>query len=77
VTVDGAKWNLEMPALAMLTDDDIASTLTYVRRAWDNTGTPVAAEQVAALRAAVKDRAQPWTAADLGERRKKQVESSN
>lgn len=77
VTVDGTKWNLEMPALAMLTDDDLASTLTYVRRAWDNTGTPITAEQVTALRAALKDRAQPWTAADLGESRKKQAESSH
>ncbi len=77
VTVDGTEWNLEMPALAMLTDDDIASTLTYVRRAWDNTGTPITAEQVTALRIALKNRVQPWTAADLGESRKKQAESSN
>jgi mono/diheme cytochrome c family protein len=77
VTVDGTKWNLEMPALAMLTDEDIAAALTYVRREWENTGTPVSVEQVAALRNAVKDRAQPWTSADLGEKGKAPVETSN
>ena len=69
VTVDGFKWNLEMPALGILSDDDLAAALTYIRRAWDNTGTPVSPAEVASVRTQIKNRSAPWTADALGERK--------
>src|SRR5207244_1969728 len=36
VTVGGRAFNLEMPGLGKLKDDEIAAVLTYVRREWDH-----------------------------------------
>ena len=48
-----------MPALRnALSDSDIAGVLTYIRASWGNTGTPVAAAQVKAIR----DRTNPASA---------------
>jgi mono/diheme cytochrome c family protein/glucose/arabinose dehydrogenase len=55
-----------MPPLGgALKDDDIAAVLTYVRREWGNTGSPVAVDDVAEIRGLTKTRGKPWTDAEL------------
>jgi len=68
VTVSGVDWNLQMPGLGgsgIMTDKRMAATLTYIRRAWDNYGTPIEPEQVAAVRQATAGRPGPWTVEEL------------
>jgi mono/diheme cytochrome c family protein len=55
-----------MPPLgAALTDEQIAAVLTYVRREWGNSGSPVAPEEVREIRGLTKSRSRPWTDAEL------------
>lgn len=55
-----------MPPLGgALNDEQIASVLTYVRREWGNTGSPVSAEDVREIRGLTKTRTRPWTDAEL------------
>ena len=55
-----------MPPLGgALSDDQIASVLTYVRREWGNTGAPVSVEDVQEVRGLTKTRTRPWTDAEL------------
>ena len=55
-----------MPPLgATMTDDQIASVLTYVRREWGQTGAPVDAAVVAGVRARNAGRTRPWTNSEL------------
>lgn len=65
IAVRGRSWELEMPGLATLDDDQIAAIATYVRREWDNTGSPVSPTQVKAIRAATAGRQEAWTEAEL------------
>jgi mono/diheme cytochrome c family protein/glucose/arabinose dehydrogenase len=55
-----------MPPLGgVLSDDQIAAVLTYVRREWGNTGTPVDAATVADVRKSAAGRSRPWTDQEL------------
>ena len=55
-----------MPPLGgALNDEQIASVLTYIRRSWGNTGSPVAPDDVTEIRGLTKTRARPWTDAEL------------
>ena len=55
-----------MPALGgALTDEQIASVLTYVRREWGNTGSPVSADDVTEIRGLTSTRTKPWTDDEL------------
>jgi mono/diheme cytochrome c family protein/glucose/arabinose dehydrogenase len=55
-----------MPPLgATLNDEQMAAVLTYIRREWGNTGSPVAAEDVAEIRGLTRHRTRPWTDAEL------------
>ena len=55
-----------MPPLGgALNDDQIAAVLTYVRREWGNTGSPVPSDDVTEIRGLTKTRAKPWTDAEL------------
>lgn len=65
IKVGSRTWNLAMPPLAHLSDEDIAGVLTYLRREWEHTASPVDAAMVKAIRDKYKDRTLPWTAADL------------
>ena len=57
-----------MPALGrFMTDDHIAAVLTYVRRAWDNSASPVDAATVKEIRTRTTGRARPWTVEELRE----------
>ena len=53
------------PVGQIFTDEQIASVLTYVRREWGQSGSPVDAAAVNAVRAATKGRSRPWTEAEL------------
>lgn len=66
IRVKGANFNGDMPAWAgVLTDEEIAAILTYERTSWGNTGTPVTAQQVAAIRKLTEKQDTPWTLAKL------------
>jgi hypothetical protein len=47
------------------TDEQLASVLTYIRRAWGQDGSPVDAKAVQDVRAATQGRERPWTEAEL------------
>lgn len=60
--------NLTMPPWkAALNDEAIAGVLTFVRRSWGHEADPVTTAAVAAVRAAVATREEPWSDADLNE----------
>jgi putative heme-binding domain-containing protein len=68
VKVAGQEWNMQMPGLgesALMTDARMAGTLTYVRRAWNNYGSPIDPGQVADVRLSAAGRSSPWTAEEL------------
>ncbi len=65
IEVEGVKWQLEMPALPTLSDEDLAGVLTYIRREWDHRGSPVQPAEVAKVRATFANRSNAWTAAEL------------
>ncbi len=65
IVVSGRTWKLEMPPLPVFSDDDIASILTYIRREWEHTASPVSEKDIAKIRETYKARTKPWTAAEL------------
>lgn len=68
VTVKGVEYNGVMPAYGTgqeMSDDEVASVLTYVRQSWGNSASAVTAAQVAAERAASRSAAGPVTAQEL------------
>jgi nitrite reductase (NO-forming) len=54
VTVNGKEYNSVMPPMSQLTNDEVASILTYVTNEWGNTGPAVTPGQVAKVRALTK-----------------------
>ncbi len=55
-----------MPPLgAALSDDQIAAALTYIRREWGHTASPVTPSMVKDVRASSAGRTRPWTADEL------------
>jgi mono/diheme cytochrome c family protein len=50
---------------SVLSDEQIAAVLTYVRREWGQPGTPVEASAVKEVRALTAGRARPWTNEEL------------
>lgn len=55
-----------MPALGpLMTDAQIAAALTYVRREWGQTASPIDAAAVSEIRKSTTGRARPWTAEEL------------
>lgn len=63
--VGSRTWNLAMPPLMQLKDEEVAGVLTYIRREWDHNASPVDTKFITELRAKYKDRFIPWTADDL------------
>lgn len=55
---------LPMPPMG-LNDQQVADVLSYVRAHFDNKSPAITPEQVKTVRAAIQDRATPWTAEDL------------
>lgn len=68
IKVAGQTWDLEMPALgAALTDDQIAGVLTFIRRSWEHTASPVTPALVAKIRQGDAHRAKSWTEEEIRE----------
>ncbi len=65
VKVSGRTYNLAMPPLPQLTDEDIAGVLTYLRREWEHNGSPVETKAVTAIREQNKGRMMMWTEEEL------------
>lgn len=62
---EGLKFDGSMPPTTHRRDSEIAAILTYIRRAWGNTGDPVAPLDVSAVRVKHEGRTRPWTAEEL------------
>lgn len=62
---DGAAYALPMPSWRMLADRDLAALLSYVRHAFGDGSSPVAAEDVASVRRATAGRSRAWTFDEL------------
>jgi mono/diheme cytochrome c family protein len=67
ILLQGKEGNIGlMPALgAAMGDEDVAAVLTYIRRSWGNTGTPVDGDTVKTIRAETAGRTRPWTGEEL------------
>jgi mono/diheme cytochrome c family protein len=63
--VDGRTYNLDMPPFGVLTDDQVSSLVTYVRREWGNTASPVTPEFVHGVRTEIVTHGEPWTQDEL------------
>jgi len=63
--VKGKTYEMEMPSLGVLDDEQIASVLTYIRREWEHGATPVDAAVVKKIREATASRNEAWTEAEL------------
>ncbi|MCB1276554.1 c-type cytochrome [Prosthecobacter sp.] len=63
--VSGRSFNLAMPPLPQLTDEDVAGVLTYIRREWEHTASAVEVKDVTAIREASKDHPAMWTETEL------------
>ncbi|HYE32880.1 MAG TPA: copper-containing nitrite reductase [Methylomirabilota bacterium] len=50
ILVNNKKYNSSMPDMSMLTDDEIANVLTYVRNEWGNKGDAVTVDEVRRVR---------------------------
>ncbi len=66
ITVKGTSFNSAMTPFAdQLSDAEIAAVISYERSSWGNSAPAITAEQVAAVRAATKAQATPWSPKDL------------
>ena len=63
--LDGKTYPGPMLPLESYDDEWIASALTYVRTQWGNQAPPVSADEVAAVRASIKDRKTMWQAEEI------------
>jgi mono/diheme cytochrome c family protein len=62
----GKEMNAAMLAIgADMTDQQVADVLTYIRNSWGNKAPLVTPEQVAKIRAEIKDRTDPYTQEEL------------
>ena len=64
VKVGGRTWDLSMPPMAQLNDEDLAAVVTYVRREWEHTASPVDAKFIKGLRDQYATHAS-WTSDEL------------
>jgi mono/diheme cytochrome c family protein len=65
ISVQGRKWDLDMPSFNSLDDEQLAAVLTYIRREWDHPYDPIDPAEVAKIRKATVDRAEAWTESEL------------
>ncbi|MBT5925165.1 MAG: hypothetical protein HOH33_00955 [Verrucomicrobia bacterium] len=63
--LDGRKFPGPMLPLESFDDEWIASTLTYIRRSWGNKAPLVTAQDVATVRAQIKDREIMWDSSEI------------
>ncbi|MDG5767937.1 cytochrome c [Balneolales bacterium ANBcel1] len=63
---NGVTYNAAMPGFArLLSDDEVASVVTYIRNAFGNEAPEVTPEEVAEMRNASEDRTAAWTEGQL------------
>lgn len=67
IQVNGQTWNLSMPTFGAYTDEEVASVLSYVRRAWGNAAEPVDPALATAVRRENEGRTLPWRAEELAQ----------
>jgi mono/diheme cytochrome c family protein/glucose/arabinose dehydrogenase len=65
IRVGDRRFGLEMPALGVLNDEQLAAIFTYVRREWGHAASPVEADTVKQIRTTIADRQDAWTEAEL------------
>ena len=65
ITVKGQPFELDMPALGILDDEQIATVLTYIRNEWGHSFPPVSTETVTKIRAETEKREEAWTQEEL------------
>lgn len=65
IQVKGDTYNNAMPPWQQLSDDQIASILTYIRAEWGNQAPPITPEFVASIRESSGTRSEPWSQAEL------------
>lgn len=65
IEVGEQKFNLDMPSWAALTDEQIAGSLTYIRRTWGHEAPPVKVTDVASTRDWGQSRRDGWTQEEL------------
>jgi mono/diheme cytochrome c family protein/glucose/arabinose dehydrogenase len=65
LNVKGKVWELEMPPVNVLSDDEIAALLTYIRREWGHTASPITPGYIAKVRQATESREEAWTEPEL------------
>ena len=66
LTVNGAKYNGEMPAWRdAFNDEEIAALATYIRNTWGNKAPPVSKELVASTRKELAEQSGSWVAETL------------
>ena len=65
IKVKGQTFELDMPALGILEDEQIATVLTYVRNEWGHSFPPVSADTVKKVREQTAERNDAWTMEEL------------
>ncbi|MSU67845.1 MAG: dehydrogenase [Opitutaceae bacterium] len=61
----GRTYTLDMPALGLFDDEQVAGLLTYIRREWDHAANPVASATIKTIRAANSTRMESWRQEEL------------
>jgi mono/diheme cytochrome c family protein len=66
IVLHGKEGQMLMPPVGRtMTNDQIAAVLTFVRRSWGNTATPISPAEVQEARGSSGARKRPWTEAEL------------
>ena len=65
MSVMGGSYNNAMPQWKQLSDDQIASILTYIRSDWGNNAPAIEPSFVAGIRSEHKEQTDPWTQSQL------------
>lgn len=63
--VKGQIYELDMPTLGVMEDDQIAAALTYIRREWGHAASPVSPATIKKMREETAQREEGWTEAEL------------
>ena len=61
IVVAGESFTGDMPGFGLLSDEQVSSVATYVRRAWGHSSAPISPAQVAAIRKETEGRMDAWT----------------
>ncbi len=66
INVKGRNYSMDMPAFGgTFNDEQLAAILTYIRRSWEHTASPVEPETVKKVRTETSKREEAWSEAEL------------